>query len=427
MTTRVEPQVEPAGSLSRAGTIEQHRRGHRRKLQRAVRLVLLAALVGGLAAALAVAWRPKPVPVDLAGLRRGVLELVVEEEGQTRVKDRYAVTAPLTGNLMRLELRVGDRVKKGQILARMVPLPPPLLDARTRAEAQARFGAAHASQRQALSAVSRAQLALHDARREAERQRQLAARGATVAQAVERAELELRARAEELTSAQFGFHVAEHQVQMARVALTRLRGGAPAEEQLGVTSPSDGRVLRVFQQGGGVVQLGTPVLELGDASGLEVVAALLTSDAVRIPPGAAVRIERWGGEAALRAHLRLIEPSAFTRLSALGVEEQRVNAVIDFDESLATLAPLGDGYRVEARIRIQRLADALVAPAGAVFRRNGEWMAFVLDAGRAQLRPVRVGARSGLEVQVLSGLRLGERVVVYPSDRVADGVRVAER
>jgi HlyD family secretion protein len=358
----------------------------------------------------------------------GPLLVTVDEDGRTRVKDRYTVSAPLLANLARIELTPGDVVQPGAVLARLVPLQPPLLDARTRAQAQANVAASTAARSQAQAAVKRLQTALEFAERAAQRQRQLIDSGATATSALERADLEERSLREELASAQFGERVAEHNLQQAQAAFGRLHGAQDQQsEQLELTSPVAGRVLRVFQQSEGAVQPATPLLEVGDPGALEIVVDVLTSDAVHIRPGAKAWIERWGGEQALRAHVRVVEPSAFSRISALGVEEQRVNVVLDLDEPRAAWASLGDGYQVEARIAVWEAVDVLTVPASAVFRRGQDWALFEVQDGIARITPIAIGKRNPERVEVQRGLRAGDWVVSYPGERVADGLRVTAR
>jgi HlyD family secretion protein len=274
---------------------------------------------------------------------------------------------------------------------------------------------------QAGTTVERARAAYALARRDAERQRTLLRDGATAPQLVEQAETAERMRREEVASAEFGLQVAASELRLVRAALARI--GAPAREEFPVRAPVAGEVLRVPQESEAVVQPGTPLLEIGNPLALEIVVDVLTSDAIEIRPGAPVRIERWGGDTALAGRVRGVEPSAFTRLSALGVEEQRVNVIIDLDPPRARWARLGDGYRVEASITIWEGHDRLMVPAGAVFRQGDEWATYVVDAGRAKLRVVELGRRNASMVEVLRGLERGMRVVLYPTDNVADGVR----
>ena len=412
-----------AGSGVRAAL--RHHPATRPAKVRAVKRVLWALLAIALLVALALAFRPSPVAVETAAVTRGTLILTVEEDGRTRIKDRYVISAPLAGSMARMVARAGDSVRQGEVLARLVPLAPPLLDPRSRAEAQARVAASGAALSQAATAVERARAAHGFARRDAERQRALLAQGATAPQTAEQAELAERMRREELASAEYGRRVAASELRMAEAALASM--GSRSVDQFVIRAPVQGRVLRVLQESEGVVQPGTPLVEIGNPAALEIVVDVLTTDAVEIRPGARVRIERWGGDSLLSGHVHLVEPSAFTRLSALGVEEQRVNVIIDLDGTPAAYAALGDGYRVEVAIVVWEGADRLLVPGGGVHRQGDGWAAYVVEDGRARLRPVRIGRRSGSEAEVVDGLRAEERVVLYPTDNVEDGVRVVER
>jgi HlyD family secretion protein len=386
-------------------------------------LVVLVAL----GAVFVVALQPQPVPVDAAVVDRGPIEVVVDEPGRTRVIDRYVVSAPLSGNLGRLELHASDAVAEGQTVARVVPLAPALLDARTRTEAQARLEEARARREQARFSIAHARELLEFAERESERQRQLASSGAVPSQQAERAFMEERTRRGEVTSLQFALRIAEHEVRVAEATLGRLdaRPGA-TPDGLEVTSPVAGVVLRVVRESAGVVQAGEPLLEVGDPAALEIVTDVLTSDAVRIAPGAQVRIDGWGGEP-LEGRVRLVEPSATTRVSALGVEEQRVNVVIALDSPHARWSALGDGYRVETHVTVERREDVVRVPASALFRTGDGWAAYVVAGEVVHLRPVEVGLRSRDAIEVVSGLAEGDRVVVYPGERVVEGAEVSAR
>jgi HlyD family secretion protein len=360
--------------------------------------------------------------VEIMEAKRGPMLVTVDEEGRTRVKDRYVVSAPLMGNLARIELRPGDPVEPGTVVARLVPLAPPLLDARSRVEAEARVAAAAAARKQSYATIDRARTALAFADNELARQRGLSTSGAIAPSVLERAELEARTMRENLASAEFGARVADHDLQMAQAVLGRLGGSHVEDDQLDLTASVRGRVLRVIQQSEGVVQPGTPLLEIGDPAALEIVVAVLTSDAVHIEQGARVQIERWGGQKPLAAHVRLIEPSADTRVSALGVEEQRVNVLVDLDAPQSQWSRLGDGYRVEARITVWESKDTLTVPASAVFRRTGSWAVFKVKDGVARVVSIDVGERSPELVEIKSGLQAGDRVVAHPSERLADGM-----
>jgi len=373
-----------------------------------------------------VASLPKPIPVDAAAAANGVLEVTIDEDGRTRVKDRYTISAPLNGNLGRVELRAGDEVEEGEVLARIVPLHAPLMDPRTRAQSEARLAQALAAQRQTRASVTRAESAAEYAASELRRSEQMADRGVTSPQALERARYESRSRSEELASARFGVRVADHEVRMARAALGRLDDEDDGE-QMEVPAPVAGRVLRMIREDEGVVSAGTPLLEIGDPAALEVVVDVLTADAVKIEPGAHVTLERWGGEHSLEGHVRSVEPSAFTQTSSLGVQEQRVNVVIDIDSPREEWEALGDGFRIEARIRVWREEDALVIPASALFRSDDGWGVFVVDGEVAHRRSVEVGRRNGIEAQITGGLAAGDEVIVHPSDQISDGVEVRVR
>lgn len=401
-----------------------NRTSTRRKWVRWLMIGLAAVFV---VAVVVVAWIPNPVDVEVADVSRGPLVVTVDEDGQTRVIDRYLISAPLAGDLGRIELDAGDAIEAGQVLARLVPLPPPLLDARSRAEAQARVDASLAARAQAQAAVNRARVALDFAEKEAARARAVVKQGGLALSDAERAFSEERRSKEDLRSANFGGRVAEHQVELARFAFLRLSGKSEDGEHMEIVSPVDGQVLNILQQSEGVILAGTPVIELGDPAALEIVIDVLSQDATRIRPGATAEIVRWGGKRPLRAHVRVVEPSAFTKLSALGVEEQRVNVIIDLDEPREVWSTLGDGYRVEARISIWEDDDVLRVPASAVFRHEEEWATFVVENGEAVIRKVQLGETNGLETEVVSGVEEGETVIAYPSDSVRDGVSVRAR
>jgi len=389
--------------------------------KRVVLAVLLAALVAGVV----VAMKPKPLDVEVASARRGPLVVTVNEDGITRVTDRFVVSAPLAGNLARIELHAGDSVKQGDVIARILPLKAPLLDARTKSESEARVSAAAAGVAQAKAQIDRARVAKDYAVEESANARKLEQTGTLSRQALDRALVDERSRTAELASSEFAARVAEHELTMARAALGRL-GTGEGGDQFEVTSPVSGRVLRVVQQSEGVVQAGTNLLEVGDPAALEVAVDVLTSDAVSVLPGARVTLDEWGGQP-ISATVRMIEPSAFTRLSALGVEEQRVNAVMDVVSPYEAWKTLGDGYRVAAHIEVYRNEDALMIPWSALFRRGQSWASFVVHDGAARVRTLRIGRRSELDAEVLEGLEAGAQVILHPSERIVDGTLVAAR
>jgi HlyD family secretion protein len=389
-------------------------------------LLLLAAL--GLALGVWWALRPAAVPVESAEVTRGPLEITVDEEGETRVRQRFVVAAPATGRLLRITLEEGDVVAAGDLLAQIVPAP---LDPRDRAAAEARLEAALAAERGAAARAALAQAALAQAERDIARAEQLHEAGTISEEALERTRLE-RVRAQrEREAARFASSAARYEAEAARAVLMAARAGQPASADepcaapgtcIDVRAPVAGAVLRVREESERVVLGGTPLLELGDAASIEIVVDVLSADAVKIRPGATLWVEDWGGDRPLRASVRLVEPSGFTKISALGVEEQRVNVIGDFVDPPDGL---GDGYRIEARIVVWEAEEVLRAPSSALFRRGDGWAAFVLDGSVARLRDVAIGARGPFAAEVKGGLVAGERVVLHPSDRLADGVRVA--
>lgn len=384
----------------------------RRRLGWAAAVAVLLLLIG-------YALSPTPLEVETAPAERGPLEVTVDAEGVTRLRERFQVSAPVAGRLERMALREGDAVEVGAVIARITPAP---LDPQAAAQARARLSAAQAALREAEARLQQARAASEQAERTAARLREVAAAGGLSAEALERAELERATTLREQQAAESRLRAAAAEVEAARAGLIAL---APARaEAVSVRAPAAGRVLRVYEPSERVVAAGTPLVEVGGAAGLEVVVDVLSSDAVRIPAGAPVRLLEWGGEGELAARVRLVEPSGFTKISALGVEEQRVNVIVD---PLAAPAALGDGYRVEARIVVWQADDVLKVPTSALFRAGDAWTVFVVEDGRARLRPVRVGRRGATEAEVVAGLEAGEAVVVFPSDRVADGARVRTR
>lgn len=384
-------------------------------------LALVAALVWG--------FMPRPVPVDAAAAGRGSLRVTVEEEGRTRVIDRYVVSAPVAGYVQRIQLRVGDAVVQCQTLAELEPLRSAVLDPRSRAEAEARVAAAQAAvlaaEQTARAAVADAQIAQKDyARRKA-----LFQDGRISREEHDRAEAAARRAEATRRSSAFAVEVARHELEAARTALEY--SAAPAAgtvpERVAVQSPVAGQVLRIVRESEGVVASGQPLIEIGDPAALEVEIEVLSADAVRIRPGMSVEFSRWGGDGILEGRVRVIEPTGFTKVSALGVEEQRVLVIADITSPPESWSRLGDGYRVEAGFILWEGGDVLQIPASALFRHHDGWAVFTLDAGRARLTPVTVGRSNGFAAQILDGMTEGTPVIVHPSDAIADGVRVTPR
>lgn len=374
---------------------------------------------------------PKPLPVDMGKTSKGSLVVTVDEDGKTRVVERYIISAPLSGTLGRVALNAGDDIDAGATLAQIVPAAAPLLDDRSRSQLEARVLASDAAVKQAEASAERAKMGKAFADKELERIQGLVKSGALAQRDVEQAELEARSRAKEAESAVFAVRVARYELENARAAVSRTDGSDNDKRSAGkhfvIRSPVKGKVLRVLQESEGVVGAGTPLFEIGDPAAIEVVVDVLTTDAVQIRPGARAQLERWGGPGELAAKVRRVEPSAFTKVSALGVEEQRVNVLLDIDGPTEARAPLGDGFRVEAKVVVFEANDVLKVPAAALFRSDGGWAVFTVEGGLAKTKKVQLGRRTGTEAIVENGLSEGETVILHPSDSVKDGAMVVAR
>ncbi len=399
-------------------------------IKHAAAILGVVVALGGL---MAWAFAPRPIEVEVAQASVGHFETTIDEEARTRVRDRYVVSAPLAGRLERIGLREGDPVKAGSVVATLLPVMSPLLDDRTLQEQRARVGAADAGVRQAATRVEAARLVLEQASIEARRTEQLATQGFVAPTKIDADRLAERAARKDLESAREGEHVARHELEQARAALGVLRGGV-GKEVFALRAPIAGRVLKVPDRSETTVALGTPLLEIGDTADLEIVAELLTPDALLAQPGSEVRIERWGGPTILQGRVRRVEPAAFTKVSALGVEEQRVNVLIDIMSPPQQWSALGDAYRVTVRIVTRKVDGALRVPVSAVFPlpgagadAAGNAAVFVADGGHARLQAVTVAARNEGEAWITAGLQAGTRVIVYPPATIVDGIAVRER
>lgn len=376
-------------------------------------LVILAAAV----------W-PATVDVDIARAARGPLQVTIDEEGETRVRERFVISAPVAGHLQRIELEPGDPVVRGRtVLARLTSAEPMLLDARTQAELSAAVEGARAALGQAQAESARATATLERARSTLRRQQDLAQAGLISPDELEVAQTALRTAEEGLRAAEFSVARAQYDLQISRA---RLQQPGSSGRMVQIVSPIDGVVFKRFRESESVVPVGEPLLEVGNASLLEVIADLLSTDAVQVSPGLKVLLE-WGGGRALEGRVRRVEPSGFMKISALGVEEQRVNVIIDFVDAAAAAKALGDGYRIEVRVIVWEDADVLTVPVGSLFRRGDAWAVFVVEGGRVRTQVVELGQRSATDAQVLSGLQQGDQVVLHPPDTLDDGMRVAER
>lgn len=386
-------------------------------------LVILSALV---MAALAWGFWPRAVPVETAEVARRPLAITVEEEARTRVKERYVIHAPVAGLMRRIELDVGDAAPLGALLASLDPTLPAVLDPRSRAEAEARVAAARAELERREAGAREAQVEAELAVSEFKRIEGLLERRLVSQREYDVAQANWRAREAAKRAADSAVQVGRYDLDAARAALRYTAAGVEgrAVGTVSLRSPVEGRVLKVHQESAGVVSAGQPLLEVGDPAGLEVECEVLSRDAVRIEPGGRVLLERWGGEAPLEGTVRVVEPTGFTKVSALGVEEQRVRVIVDITSPPAEWRRLGDGYRVEAQFIVWERPDALTVPTSALFRRDGGHAVFVVEGGRARVRAVVPGQGSGLLTEIAGGLEGGERVVVHPGESVDDGVRV---
>ena len=384
-------------------------------------LVYLAIAVA--VVALVMVLRPKPPRVDVVAVDRGPLVVTLDEEGETRVRNRYVISAPIAGVVARIEIEPGDPVVRDEtVLAIIEPPGPSLLDARTRAELRAAASAAEAAVGLARAERERANAELEFANAEHDRYRQLAAAEVVSTERLESAELAARTASEARDAAEYAVRraVLEHAAARARLSARDGQGGNP----IVLRAPSDGVLLRRLRESETAVVAGEPLVEIADLADLEIVADFLSTDAVRIRPGAAVAIERWGGSDDLHGTVQRIEPAAFTKISALGVEEQRVNVVVDFDDPKAAGHLLGDGYRVEVEVTVWSKDDIPRVPLSALFRDGDRWSVFTIAGDRARLRHVEIGARSTIQAELLDGLEPGEPVVLHPDESIEDGVRV---
>jgi HlyD family secretion protein len=384
--------------------------------------VVLAALAGLVVWAL----RPQPISVEIVEVTKGVFEQTVSDDGQTRVRDRYVIAAPLAGQVERIQLEVGDPVKQGQMVAELTPTAPAFLDVRTQRELRERIGAAEAQVARARAETLKTQAQRDQARADRDRQVRLSKEGFISQTVLEQADLALRTAERAVDAARFAAQAAGHDLAQARAALTRYES-KELVTRWPVSSPVAGVVLKVAQKSEGPVPLGAPLVEVADPRSLEAIVDVLSQEAVAIRPGMPARLELGQGVPALAARVRLVEPAAFTKVSALGVEEQRVNVVLDFSEPLDKVQTIGDGFRVEAHIVVFTQESAVKAPVGALFRIGAGAAAFVVEGERARRRAVKAARRNNLEAMVEDGLKAGDRVVVYPSDALKDGSRVEIR
>lgn len=448
-----------------------------------IKRLLWLCVLAGIVAVVGYGFMPKPFPVDTARVTRGSLSVAVSEDGKTRVRDRFVISAPLAGRLHRIKVRAGDPVaipnrvdavaeraedesaangnglgessseglttsfslgtSPATELAIIDPIDPVLLDSRQIAQAELRVNVLQAMQQNTAAARAKAGIALEWCKLDLDRRAGLSGKGANTKQELEDAQMLVRSRTEELNSAKFAEQTAKYELELARAALLRSKPLAPEDAekwQLRIPAPINGLVMKVLQESETIVQQGTPLLEVGDPRDLEIAIEVLSTDAVKIRPGQTVRLKHWGGETPLLGRVRLVEPSGFLKISALGVEEQRVHVIANFDAPYAERPTLGDGYRVEAEIVIWEKDDVLKVPTGALFRESGAtaspsndkpaadlWAVYVVENGLAIKRRIEIGRRNGLEAEVREGLSDTDLVIVHPSDRIQDKIQVQPR
>jgi HlyD family secretion protein len=416
---------EKTSEVSDTPPWEARRNGKPRHLLRKT----LTWLVGiGVLVVIGLGLRPQPIEVEFGVVARGPLTVHVVEEGKTRIRNRYVIAAPVSGQMSRVPLKPGAEVKAGEtVLTTIEPAIAPLLDPRARTQAEARVKAAEAGKMRAVEALDMAKTAEKFAQTNWERTKNI--KGGSVSETDrDNAERDAEMKQRETRAADFALKVAEFELEQAKAALLQL--DAPGSEKgamIPVRSPVSGRVLKVMQESAMVITAGTPILEVGDPDDIEIEAEILSRDAVAIKPGADTLIEQWGGDAPLKARVRLVEPAGFTKVSALGVEEQRVIVVSDLVNPPASARALGDRYRVEVRVAVWHHDDVLLVPSGALFREGSAWMTFAYEDGKAKKVPLEAGHSDGRMTEVLSGLEVGAKVLMHPPDTVKDGTAVKPR
>ena len=390
-----------------------------------------APAVAALLLVLLLLFRPQPVPVDLGIVERGLIQVTVSDEGETRVRDVFVISAAVTGVMRRVELEAGDRVVANEtIIARLEPSVPMFLDERAEAEANAAVDAADAARRFAVAQLRRAEAERDFAESEFKRLRALASQQSISRNDLDAAERRAKTALAAVAEARAALKMRESELEQARARLlnpAQAKRAAKDCDCVLVRSPISGSVLRVLQKSEAIVNAGTPILEIGDPSNLEIKVELLSEEAVRVKPGQRVLIEAWGGEHSLDGVVERVEPFGFTKVSALGIEEQRVNAIIDITSPHEQWQSLAHGYRVEPRIIVWESEDELRVPLSALFREGNRWAVFVNDGGTAELRFVEIGREDGRYAQILDGLAEGERIVLHPNDRIAEGTRIETR
>ncbi|MGR8948322.1 MAG: efflux RND transporter periplasmic adaptor subunit [Gammaproteobacteria bacterium] len=398
------------------------------KTRRSIFWLVIAAFI---AAGMFIAFKPTSIPVDLATVETGPLVVSVGEEGETRIRDVYTVSAPITGRMLRIEAEVGEKVVAAQtLIAQIEPSDPAFLDLRSEEEARAAVKAAEASMNLAKAQLTEAESEFEFAAIEVERANKLSQAKVMSRREVDSARRDYKSKQAVVNTAKARLVARQHELAQARAHLV-----SPADLQnsdrecdcVSVLAPVSGTILQILEENEGVVERGTPLVEIGDASDLEIVVDFLSSDAVKIQPGQRVIIDRWGGNGFLQGVVRKIEPFGFTKTSSLGIDEQRVNVIIDISSPHEQWQRLGHGYQVDVEVVLWEGVSVLKVPLTALFRHSADWAIFVNEHGVARLRTVEVGQRNGLAAEIKNGLSLGDEIILHPSNRINDGVRIEAR
>lgn len=394
----------------------------RRKLS--VIIIILVAVLATL-----YGFIPKAVDVDLVDISRGPLQVTIEEEGRTRLKERFVISAPISGYMQRIVAKVGDPVRKGEAVVVLEPLRSQSLDPRSRAEAEAVVSAAKAALNAAQEKERAAAADADYIRKRSERIAKLYSKGYAAKDQFDQTESELNKSRAVRDSAKAAADVARFEFDRAKATLQNFN---PVKRTVNhstvyISSPVSGNIFRIYRESEGSVNTGEPLLDIGNAENLEVRVEVLSSDAVKIKKGTPVLFKRWGGDEPLLGVVRVVEPAGFTKISSLGVEEQRVLIIVDITSPPDTWRVLGDGYRLEAHFIVWEGKDVLQVPASALFRSGKEWAVFVNDNGRARERTVEVGQRNGLTAEIISGIKANEKVIAHPDDSISDGTRIKSR
>lgn len=394
------------------------------------RAIFIAAATALIASFLAFAFWPRPIRVDIGAVARGALAVTIDEEAKTRVRDSYIVSAPINGRLLRVGIDPGAEVAKDEtVVAEMTPVYPAALDIRTKEQAEAAIEAARAGLSLSKAEARRARADAAFADQEVVRARELFKGDAIAKRGLDRAEIALTSARAALEAANAAVAMREAELERAQLMLMSPadagRAGAEPSDPIAIRAPVSGHILRVFQESEAIVGAGAPILEIGDPhTDLEIVAELLSTDAVKVSPGDRVIIDKWGGDEPIEAVVSRIEPLGFTKVSALGVEEQRVNTIIEFASGRNDSERLGDGFRVEARIIVWENENALKLPASSLFRAGDNWAVFKVVSGKAVRTVVDIGRNNGVEAEIIAGLEEGDRIILFPGGDVADGARV---